>query len=123
MSKSLYTVARFVPRLALPRSSILRSFATKPETPLEKYKLKLEQKAKEVGALNVDELKEKLKDEIEAKKKEFNAVDPLKELEDYELKQAEELKRRSRLKRPIQLFVLRSTRPPPKNHTRPSRLL
>ncbi|PSK39386.1 hypothetical protein C7M61_001997 [Candidozyma pseudohaemuli] len=94
MSRSLYTAARFVPRLALPRSSILRSFATKPETPLEKYKLKLEQKAKEVGALNVDELKEKLKDEIEAKKKEFNAVDPLKELEEYELKQAEELKKK-----------------------------
>lgn len=97
MSRHLLTTARLVPKLAYPRASLLRSFATKPETPLEKYKHKLEQKAKEVGALDVNELKEKLKDEIEAKKKEFNAVDPLKELEEYELKQAEELKKKKRV--------------------------
>lgn len=41
-----------------------------------------------VGASNVDELKEKLKDKIEDTKKEFNKIDPLKELEEYERKQA-----------------------------------
>lgn len=96
MSRSFRTVARWVPRLTTPRVNIVRSYATNPELPLEKYKHKLEQKAKEVGALNVAELQEKLKDQIEAKKKEFNAVDPLKELEEYERKQAEELKKKKR---------------------------
>lgn len=93
MSRSLCTAARLVPKLAIPRLS-LRALATKPETPLEKYKHKLEQRAKQIGVKNVDELKEKLKDEIEAKKKEFNTVDPLKDLEEYEIKKAEEFKKK-----------------------------
>ncbi|CAM9021055.1 unnamed protein product [Wickerhamomyces anomalus] len=51
--------------------------SSKVQDPLEK-----------VGASNVDELKEKLKDKIEDTKKEFNKIDPLKELEEYERKQA-----------------------------------
>ncbi|QEL61786.1 hypothetical protein CJJ09_003942 [Candidozyma auris] len=70
MSRSFRTVARWVPRLTTPHVNIVRSYATNPESPLEKYKHKLEQKAKEVGASNVAELQEKLKDQIEAKKKE-----------------------------------------------------
>lgn len=95
MSRSLTSAARFLPRLAT-RSPFIRSLATKPETPLEKYKEKLERKARELGVSDVKELKEKLKDEIETKKKQFNAVDPLKELEEYELRQAEELKKKKR---------------------------
>ncbi|CCH44463.1 hypothetical protein BN7_4027 [Wickerhamomyces ciferrii] len=41
-----------------------------------------------LGASNVDELKEKLKDELEKTRKELNKIDPLKELEEYERKQA-----------------------------------
>lgn len=43
---------------------------------------------------SVDELKEKLLSDIAEKKKAMNSVDPLAELEEYERKQAEELKQR-----------------------------
>lgn len=75
----------------MPKTS-LRLYATKIPTPLERYQEKLQKKAQELGAASVDELKEKLKDEITQKKKEFNAVDPLKELEQYEREQAEKVK-------------------------------
>lgn len=51
---------------------------------LEKYRSKLEVKAKERGLESADELKEHLKDEIKDLKKKMNKIDPLKELEDYE---------------------------------------
>lgn len=57
---------------------------------LAKYKQKLESKAKGLGLTSIDELQIKLKDEIEQKKKEMNAADPLKELEQYEKRQQEE---------------------------------
>ena len=62
-------------------------------SPLERYKAKLEQKAKELGVLSVDQLQEKLKEEINEKKKEFNKMDPLAELEEYERRQQEEVAR------------------------------
>ncbi|ODV82085.1 ATP11-domain-containing protein [Suhomyces tanzawaensis NRRL Y-17324] len=60
---------------------------------LSKYREKLAQKAKELGLNDVNELKTKLKDEIEEKKKEFSKIDPLQELEEYERRQAEERQR------------------------------
>lgn len=68
-------------------------YASTPLNAFDKYKSKLEKKAGELGAKDVDELKEKLKNEIETKKKEMNLIDPLKELEEYERRQAEEVKR------------------------------
>lgn len=55
---------------------------------LEKYKEKLNAKAKNLGLKNAEELKEHMKEEIENKKKELDALDPLKQLEDYEKIQA-----------------------------------
>lgn len=76
------------------RFSSVRYITTKTqENPFEKYKAQLEKKAQAHGVANVDELKAKLKDEIAEKKKEFNAMDPLKELEAYEKRQAAEVDR------------------------------
>lgn len=81
--------ARALPR-ALPRVPVrgLSVLAARLNV-LEKYKAQLEKKAKELGVGSVDELKETLKDEIEAKKKEFRASDPLVKLEEYEKRRAE----------------------------------
>lgn len=57
---------------------------------LAKYQQKLQSKAQKLGLDSVDELQAKLKDEIKQKKKEMNAADPLKELEEYEKRQQEE---------------------------------
>lgn len=62
---------------------------------LERYKEQLQKKAEELGVASVEELKATLKDEIQAKKKEFSAIDPLKELEQYERSQAEKVKANS----------------------------
>ena len=56
---------------------------------LQKYRDKLNEKANALGLKDVDDLKEKLKDDIEKKKKEFSAIDPLKELEEYERRHSE----------------------------------
>lgn len=86
--------SRYIPRLA-SRSAPCRFFATRaPISVLEKYRKKLEEKAQALGVKSVDELKEKLKTEIEETKKEFNAVDPLKHLDEYEQKQAEKLRQK-----------------------------
>lgn len=53
------------------------------EAVIQKYKDKLNKKAKEVGAKDIGELKEKLKDEIEAKKKEFGKLDVLTQLDKH----------------------------------------
>lgn len=50
----------------------------------EKYKAKLDAKAQQEGLDNAEKLLQEMKDKIEAKKKELNMIDPLKELEDYE---------------------------------------
>lgn len=49
-----------------------------------RYKEKLSERAKQAGVQNIDELKVKLKDEIETKKKEFNKIDPLQQMQDFE---------------------------------------
>ncbi|CAK7897897.1 protein Atp11p, mitochondrial [[Candida] anglica] len=63
----------------------------------DRYREKLEQKAKELGANTVEELQTKLKDDIDRKKREFNTVDPLQELEEYERRQAQELEKDRKL--------------------------
>lgn len=87
MSFPLLTRAFRVPR------TTLRFYATKTASPLERYQEKLQRKAQELGAADIADLKEKLKDEINQKKKEFNAVDPLKELDKYEQEQAAKLRK------------------------------
>lgn len=73
----------------------VRFYASKTLSPLEKYRAKLEKKARELGVASVEDLKAKLKDEIEQKKKELNAVDPLKELEEYEKAQAAKVQKKA----------------------------
>lgn len=52
------------------------------EAVIQKYKEKLNKKAQEVGAKDINDLKEKLKDEIEAKKQELNKFgDSLEDLD------------------------------------------
>ncbi|ODV83198.1 hypothetical protein CANARDRAFT_177844 [[Candida] arabinofermentans NRRL YB-2248] len=63
------------------RSAVFSNLVSK------RYKDKLENKAKELGASNTDELKEKLKSQIEKTKKEMNSIDPLVELEKFEQEQ------------------------------------
>lgn len=50
----------------------------------DEYREKLLRRAKAEGFDSIDQLKESLKETIEAKKKEMNKIDPLKELEAYE---------------------------------------
>lgn len=50
----------------------------------EKYKGKLEARAKQKGLETAEKLMEEMKDTIEETKKQLNMIDPLKELEDYE---------------------------------------
>lgn len=73
-----------------PLSLLFRRFNSTSEQILSQYKAKLNLKAKELGVQNIDELKIKLKDELEEKKKTFNQMDPLKELEEYEKRQSAE---------------------------------
>lgn len=72
--------------------------------PVEKYKAQLEKKAREVGAGSIDELKEKMKDTIKERREQFNRVDPLAELEEYERKCAleaqEKMKKEGKLRDP-----------------------
>ncbi|KAH3675645.1 hypothetical protein WICMUC_002562 [Wickerhamomyces mucosus] len=76
----------------------------KAELLTDKYKEKLIKKANELGVKNVNELKERLKDQIEVQKKEFSKIDPLKELEEYERRQAieaqEKLKHENQIRDP-----------------------
>lgn len=53
-----------------------------------------------LGAKDVDELKEKLKDTIKEQKLEFSKIDPLKELEDYEKKQMQKAQKSEKLRDP-----------------------
>ncbi len=62
----------------------VQSNATQQNDVLAKYKEKLEKKAKEQGLKNLDELRERMKDEINKRKQEFTRVDPLEELQDLE---------------------------------------
>lgn len=93
--------SRYLPRAAARtvKPAQIRFLTNKPtqNTLEEKYQQKLAERAKALGVNSVDELKDKLKEEIEAKKKEFNALDPLKELDEYERQQAEKLKQKKQL--------------------------
>lgn len=73
-------------RLLFKRSAVCSSaqFQRASVDPVERYRAQLEHKAKEIGAASIDELKAKLEETIKAKRYEFNKVDPLKELEEYE---------------------------------------
>lgn len=77
----------------IPLKPQIRFLAQKTDL-ASKYAEQLQMKAQQLGLKSVDELKEKLQDEISEKKKAMNSVDPLAELEEYERKQAEELKLR-----------------------------
>jgi ATP synthase F1 complex assembly factor 1 len=50
----------------------------------DKYRGKLEARAKQKGLESADKLMEEMKETIEETKKQLNMIDPLKELEDYE---------------------------------------
>jgi ATP synthase F1 complex assembly factor 1 len=63
----------------------------------ERYRAKLEKKAKEVGAKDISDLKEKLKDDIEKHNKAFAQIDPLEELEQYEREQAMQAQEKAKL--------------------------
>lgn len=76
------------------RPSFCKTYATSPDKTTDaflKYQIKLEEKAKSLGLKDSSELQEVLKDKIEERKKEFVSIDPLKELEEYERRQAEEI--------------------------------
>mgnify|MGYP001038508936 CR=1 FL=1 len=75
------------------RSRVALRYASSNAEVLAKYKQKLEMKAKNLGLESVEQLQEQLKDDIEKRKKEMNAADPLKELEEYEKRQQEELEK------------------------------
>ncbi|KAG7903301.1 hypothetical protein KL935_000833 [Ogataea polymorpha] len=66
-----------------------------------RYKEKLDRKARELGAANAEQLKEKLKDEIEKKKLEMNKIDPLKELEAFEKAQQNKVRKNVKERSPI----------------------
>ncbi|KAM9913162.1 hypothetical protein OXX69_001858 [Metschnikowia pulcherrima] len=77
-----------------PSAARLYATAAKNEPVLDRYRSQLEKKARQIGVSSIDELKENLKEEIESKKKEMNAVDPLKELEAFEKEQAQKLRQK-----------------------------
>ncbi|KAM9897405.1 hypothetical protein OXX69_010277 [Metschnikowia pulcherrima] len=77
-----------------PSAARLYATAAKNKPVLDRYRSQLEKKARQIGVSSIDELKENLKEEIESKKKEMNAVDPLKELEAYEKEQAQKLRQK-----------------------------
>lgn len=77
----------------LPVRWHVRFLVQKPDA-MSKYAEQLQKKAQLLGLGSVDELKEKLRDEISEKKKAMNKIDPLAQLEEFERKQAEELKER-----------------------------
>ena len=66
---------------AIGRPSVFRFYSSYPE---QKYRKRLLEEAHKQGFNSIEELKNHLKNTIESKKREFNKIDPLKELEDYE---------------------------------------
>lgn len=65
---------------------VQRSSKSDPLT--EQYKEKLLKKAQEMGASNINELKERLRDKLDTHRKEFAKIDPLEELEEFERQKA-----------------------------------
>lgn len=92
---NMFPLARLAVRTRVytPRT-LLRVGSLRFQSHLAKqYQEKLEQKAKELGLKDSTELKTHLKEDIERIKKELNVMDPLKELEEYERRQAAEIDR------------------------------
>jgi ATP synthase F1 complex assembly factor 1 len=67
-----------VAAIRVPVVNALRAYSSDP---MIRYRAKLEEKAKKERVSSVDELKAKLKHEIEKKRVEFNKIDPLQVLE------------------------------------------
>lgn len=86
------------------------------EVILQKYKDKLNKKAKEVGAKDYEDLKEKLKDEIEKKKKELSSVDLLAELDSH-------LAKNESSSNPNVIKINKPLAPPPKEDKPPFKTL
>ena len=63
------------------------------ESAFNVYKDKLMAKANSLGLKDVDELKEAFKEDLSKRKAEFNSVDPLKELENFEREKVDAAKR------------------------------
>lgn len=85
---------RFITPRLITRTTLssVRWNSTKAEL-LKRYQDKLKAKAQALGYKSVDELNESLKDEIETRKKELNAIDPLKDLKGFEEEQAEKMQK------------------------------
>ena len=73
-----------ISRPSLLTTKLYKSLDFKPKVIDNTYQEKLLQKAKEKGFNTVEELKESLKEELEKKKKEFNKIDPLNALKQYQ---------------------------------------
>lgn len=83
-STNIFRLA-FVRQYAKPVDvRFIQSEAQQQKEVMARYKSKLEKKAKAEGLKNSEELKAKLKDKIDQRKKAFSKVDPLKELENIE---------------------------------------
>ncbi|CAI4049479.1 hypothetical protein N7582_004677 [Saccharomyces uvarum] len=61
--------------------SVFRFYSSSLE---ERYKEKLLQEAQKQGFNSIEQLKDHLKEDLESRKRKFNNIDPLKELEDYQ---------------------------------------
>lgn len=79
-------------RVRIPATIFHRWNSTQSEY-LKRYQDRLNAKAQELGYKDVQDLNEKLKEEIESKKKDLNAIDPLKDLEGFEEAQAESMRK------------------------------
>ncbi|AMD18601.1 HBL301Cp [Eremothecium sinecaudum] len=77
-----YPRAVFIANRRVLSLGINRTYSS--NTVEERYKAKLLEKAKQKGFQSIEDLKAKLKADIQSKKAEFNKIDPLKELHDYE---------------------------------------
>ncbi|KAI5950159.1 hypothetical protein KGF54_005307 [Candida jiufengensis] len=74
-------------------ANLLNQFSNEKEINLDvinKYKHLLEKKAKELGINNIEDLKDKYKDQIEKVKFDLGGVDPLKEFSNWAKQQHEE---------------------------------
>lgn len=96
-SLSKFLMLRRVPVVFRRLASTSNAKYVHSQDPSAKYREKLEKKAKEIGAKDIKDLKLKLKDDINKHNKEFAKIDPLKELEEFERKQAMEAQQKAKL--------------------------
>lgn len=89
--KHLQTWTKTTPRSVyrvVPSLTFHRFNSTAQDEVLKKYTKQLDEKAKQLGLKDAEELKDKLKHEIEQRKNDLNFIDPLKELEKFDKEQA-----------------------------------